>query len=43
MWRLVGLGIGSLYFKPLHLLLVLLHSILHTGIHQSLREDSVLR
>lgn len=43
MWWLAGLGIGSLYFKPLHLLLVLLNSILHTGIHHSLREDSILR
>lgn len=43
MWWLAGLRVRSLYFKPLHLLLVLLDSILHTGIHHSLREDPILR
>lgn len=43
MWWLAALGIWSLYFKPLHFLLMLLNSILHTGIHHSLREDSILR
>lgn len=42
-WWLAGLGIGSLYFKPLHLLLVLLNSILDSGIHHGLREDPILR
>lgn len=40
---LARLKIGSLYFKPLHLLLVLLNSILDTGIHHGLCEDPIFR
>lgn len=38
-----GLSIGPLCVKPLHLLLVLLNSILHSGIYHGLREDPIFR